>query len=641
MLIYLQKYFTQKKLTTLIVLMFIFIVFPTSFVFASNTSSPGILSDMLLMLMTPFHWLVEFAATLMGASMYYTVVRMGYYIKDIGSLQTAWALFRDLGNILLVFGFIAIGIATILDNVTYGAKKVLPKLLLVAILLNFSLFFTEFIVDTGNVFATQFYAQINGGSIPTSFNASPEPISNAVMTAVKTSSIYSTVNAKLPAGQKVEIALLGIIMFLILAFVFGAIAIMLISRFVVLLFLLIVSPIGFIGLAGIPLISSYGKKWWHVLASQTILAPVLLLFLLVVTKMAQSTFVSSITGGVNYGTAVSSPGTTSMSGLLLTFSVIIGLLIVSLIVAKSLSNKAAGFATKISGRATFGQVGWLGQKTIGWSGQRLSEKWRSSKIGRSAVFGRIGGDMLDRAAKSSFDVRATKIGGGLSALGIGAGKTKTGGYRGAEEEKIKKTEEYSKSLRPTKADKEETERMKEGVTILQDINTNEKEKFDNTIEKINEDSDAELKKIDTKIKEIEDSINSTFIKSPNDLAELKQDLQTLQTQKNDIINQQTKQTEDVNKQFTTEQTKREANVAKKTSEMKERESKNFPQILYAKNMRELSYGLGMYGSKWRKDVAKKIIKDATKDDKEKFVDTIEKILKESAKDKKDISEQDS
>ncbi len=636
---YLQRYFTQKKLTALIILVFVFVVFPTSFVFASSTSSPGILSDMLVMLMTPFHWLVEFTATLMGASMYYTVVRMGHYVKDIGSLQTAWALFRDLGNILLVFGFIAIGIATILDNVTYGAKKVLPKLLLVAILLNFSLFFAEFIVDTGNVFATQFYAQINGGSIPTSFNASTEPISNSVMTAVKTSSIYATANATLPAGQKIEIALLGIIMFLVLAFVFGAIAIMLISRFVVLLFLLIVSPIGFIGLAGIPLISSYGKKWWHALASQTLLAPVLLLFLLVVTKMAQSSFVSSITGGVTYGTAVSGTGTTSMAGFLLTFAIIIGLLIISLIVSKSLSGKAAGFATKLSGRATFGQVGWLGRKTIGWSGQRLSEKWKSSKIGNSAVFGRVGGAMLDGVAKSSFDVRATKIGGGISSLGIDTGKANKGGYRNEEKEHIKKAKEYSESLKPTNAEKIETEQLEKGVKILREINVNEKEKYDNTMKLIKENNDADLEKIVAEIKKTEDSINSTFKKSPNDLAELKQDLKALQTQKDSMVKRQTKQAENITNQFTTEQTKREEDIVKKTSKIKEREAKGFAQILYAKNIKEFNSALGILGSKWRKEAAKKIIKDATKGDKERFVDTIEKILKDSAKDKKDSSEE--
>lgn len=635
---YLQRYFTQKKLSMLIVLIFVLIIFPTSFVFASSASSPGILSGMLIMLMTPFHWLVEFTATLMGASMYYTVVRMGHYVKEIGSLQTAWALFRDLGNILLVFGFIAIGIATILDNVTYGAKKVLPKLLLVAILLNFSLFFAEFIVDTGNVFATQFYAQINGGSIPTSFNASSEPISNSVMTAVKTSSVYATANATLPAGQKIEIALLGIIMFLILAFVFGSIAIMLISRFVVLLFLLIVSPIGFIGLAGIPLISSYGKKWWHALASQTLLAPVLLLFLLVVTKMAQSSFVSSITGGVTYGTAASSSGTTSMAGLLLTFAVIIGLLIVSLVVAKSLSGKAASFATKIGGRATFGQVGWLGRKTIGWSGQRLSEKWHSSKIGRSAVLGKFGGAMLDGVAKSSFDVRATKIGGGISALGIDTGKAKKGGYRNEEKEHIKKAKEYSESLKPTNAEERETKQMKGEVATLYEINKNEKEKYDNTMKLIKENNDANLEKIDAEIKKTEDSIDSTFIKSPNDLAELKQDLQTLQTQKDSMVKRQTKQTEDVTSQFTTEQAEREEDIVKKTSEIKERTAKGFSQISYANNIKGFNSGLGILGSKWREDAAKKIIKDATKGDKERFIDTIEKILKDSEKDKKDSSE---
>lgn len=341
----LKKIFLNKKLAVYGAFLTLSLVLPTSFVFASG-GDPGLLANTLTTLMIPFHFLVTAAGTLMGVTLYYTIVRMGYYVHQLSAIQTAWELFRDLGNILIVFGFITIGIATILDNATYGYKKALPKLLIVAVLLNFSLFFAEFVVDAGNVFATQFYASINGGKLPSSassFSVSKEPIAGSVMTVLKTTGLYKTTDPELSSGKMIELALISIIMFIVMAFVFFAIAIMLISRFVVLLFLFIVSPIGFIGLAGIPLISDYGKKWWHAITNQTIFAPILLLFLLVVTKMIQSNFMQSITGGTA-PQALNNPDVTSMANILLSFSVVMGLLFVSLITAKSLSGKAASFA---------------------------------------------------------------------------------------------------------------------------------------------------------------------------------------------------------------------------------------------------------------------------------------------------------
>ncbi len=342
---FLQKLTKQKKPLLYGVLAIVSLLLPTSFAFADG---PGILADVMTSIMVPFHFLVTITGTLMGVTMYYTIVRMGYYVHQLTALQTAWELFRDLGNIFIVFGFIAIGIATILDNATYGAKKALPKLLIIAVLLNFSLFFAEFVVDAGNVFATQFYSEINGGSLPSSastFTVSKEPISGSVMTVLKTTSLYSSTpsGAQLSSGEKIELGLVSIIMFIIMAFVFGAIAIMLITRFVVLLFLFIVSPIGFLSLAGIPLVSEYGKKWWKSLTDQTLLAPILMLFLLVVTKMIQSGFMQKL-GGNTFSGAVSTSQVTPMANLLLMFSIVIGLLFTSLIVAKSLSAKAAGFA---------------------------------------------------------------------------------------------------------------------------------------------------------------------------------------------------------------------------------------------------------------------------------------------------------
>ena len=404
----LQKFLKQKKYLLYGAIATASLLLPTSFAFADG---PSVLAGVMTTILIPFHYLVMAMGTLMGVTMYYTIVRMGYYIHQLAALQIAWELFRDLGNILLVFGFIAIGVATILDNATYGAKKALPKLLIIAVLLNFSLFFSEFIVDTGNVFATQFYSSINGGKLPNGkFTINKEPISSSVMTVLKTTGLYNNKVPTLKAGPTIELTLLYIIMFIIMSFVFGAIAIILITRFVVLIFLFIVSPIGFIGLAGIPLISEYGKKWWKALTDQTLLAPILMLFLLVVTKMIQSNFIKISGNGTLASVVGSTSGVTSVANILLVFAVVVGLLFTSLIVAKSLSAKAASFAIGASRKMmarTFGLA-------VGGSARIIRGTTR--RVAGDNKFSRGIGHLMRPIERSNFDVIG-KLGGKLP-LGV-------------------------------------------------------------------------------------------------------------------------------------------------------------------------------------------------------------------------------
>jgi len=473
-----------------VVVVFLSLIIP-GVAFASSGPAMG---EFLYWILSLFAWLAGTMGALMGMTIYYTIVRMGVHVHALGGINSAWEVFRNLGNIFLVFGFMAIGVATILDNATYGAKKALPKLLIVALTLNFSLFIAEFIVDTGNMFATQFYTQISGGKIPTKFSASTEPITSAIFTSLKLTTLYNTngtgtisttTGAKgSPAQQHWFITFfMGIVLFIITAFVLGSIALVLISRFVILLFLLITSPIGFIGLADIPLLSKYGKAWWKALTDQTLLAPILLLLLLVVTVLIQSN------GGIfastkGYAAAFGGDNSTSIGTLLLEFAVVIGLLIASLVIAKSLSGKAAAFATKTSAKLTFGSLGFAGRSTIGWGSQRLSKGLAGTKFAKIPILGRavIGG--TDKIAKSSFDMRAGRIGGALKSQGITLGGAQKGGFQAWEQKKIKGREDYAGMIKETtQGERDKTEENNRKIKLIDEESiTTKKQHVDETEE---------------------------------------------------------------------------------------------------------------------------------------------------------------
>lgn len=405
-----------------------------------------------------FAWLVGVSAITLNYAVYYTVVTMGSYVSGLSAIGITWEILRDIGNIFLIFGFLAVGITTILNVDWYGGgKKMLPMMFIAAIFLNFSLFFTEAIIDTGNLFATQFYQQINGGTIkPPNMSlqaVTEEGISNKIMSQLGLQTLYAGGNPKLLQDSNPWlVGFMGILLFIVTAFVMFALAFVLIARFVILIFLIILAPVGFAGLA-VPQLAGRAKEWWHKLFEQTITAPVLLLMLYVALRVI--TDARFLTG---FGQATTGPSATGFVGnanlagfgtFMLSFIVAMGLLIAVVIQSKSLSAFGASFASKAAGALSFGATAWAGRAVVGTGigrgllGNRFIKRGAVSdnaliKYG-SRSFGFVGKRLQNR----TFDVRnAPGAATGLGKLGIEAGT--------ASQLTAKQVQEKQYGLKPTK-----------------------------------------------------------------------------------------------------------------------------------------------------------------------------------------------
>lgn len=333
-----------------------------------------------------FAFLVYISGTALNVAAYWTIVKMGTLVGQMTSLTTAWIVFRDLGNIVLIFGFIFMGIATILDIQSYGAKKMLVTLLLVAVTINFSLFASRAIVDMGNIFGLQFYKAMNNGQIPTG-GLTDNGISDNLMEAVKLSALYHT-----NSGTKFEnqwlVAILGIILFIVVTFVFISITLMLVSRFVILIFLMTISPLAFAAMV-IPKFGSQAKKWWETLINNTIFAPLMLLLLLVSLQVIRggNTLATTITGGTTQYSDVagSTPPDAAWPGLIILFAITCGFFMASLLIAKQLSafgaKKSIGFAKGLAG-ATLGLGASRLTGAAGYGLSKLNDRMHASKAGQ-------------------------------------------------------------------------------------------------------------------------------------------------------------------------------------------------------------------------------------------------------------------
>ncbi|MFA6278620.1 MAG: hypothetical protein WCS97_02320 [Candidatus Paceibacterota bacterium] len=403
-------------------------------------------SSVMIWIMSLFAWLVGVAAITLDNAVYYTVVTMGDYVSKLSAIGVAWRILRDLANILLIFGFIGSGIAIILNVDQYGfGTKLLPKLLIAAVLINFSLFVSEAMIDGTNLVATQFYTQINGGKPSGAKNfdkvsVQNDGISNKIMSQVGLQTIYGNGAVKteiFQAGNTWVIGFMAILLFIVTAFVMFSLAFILIARFVALIFLILVSPVAFMGWA-VPWLEYRMSQWWKHFTEQIITAPVLLLLLYVALAVITDAhfltgFCIPAAGSTNLNctpdwTGFANGNFTGFASMMLSFLVAMGLLMIVVIKAKSMSAVGADLATKGAGKLTFGATAWAGRATVGTAigrgllGNRL--------IKRGAVsdnrFIKYGSRALSftgkRLQNRTFDVRNMPgAQSGLGSLGINAG----------------------------------------------------------------------------------------------------------------------------------------------------------------------------------------------------------------------------
>ncbi|MFA5744952.1 MAG: hypothetical protein WC887_01930 [Candidatus Paceibacterota bacterium] len=414
---------------------------------AAQQGQDSAYNGVMIQIMKLFAWLVGVAALTLDYAVYYTVVTMGNYIHNLSAVGVAWRILRDVGNIMLIFGFLAIGISVILDTNAYGyGTKMLPGLLAAAIFLNFSLFITEAVIDGGNLVATQFYTQINGGALPTvspsggliTASGAPlttgnEGISNKIMGQLRLQNIYNAGDLSteiFKGGNMWLIGFMGIILFLITAFVLFSLAFILIVRFIILVFVIILAPIGFAGYA-IPKLSGLSKQWSGELVKQTITAPILLLMLYVaLVVITDAKFLTGFDTGANASGPswlgfINNGNLGGFAGMLLSFLVAMGLLLSVVVLSKKLGAFGAAGAIKLGGMASFGAVSLGGRAVLGSAGNALAGKRMQSWARKNVALRPL--VLAGKGLRSStFDFRnAPGAGKALGALGINAGKGAT------------------------------------------------------------------------------------------------------------------------------------------------------------------------------------------------------------------------
>ncbi len=393
-----------------------------------------------------FWWIQKFTALLMGLGglmlnyvIKITILDMSDNVGKIIGINIAWKIIRDLMNIVFIFILVYEGILMIIGlSNTNQVKKFIGGVILASLLINFSLFFTKVIIDASNIVTIGIYNSI--------VDAAP-PVNTPVVVGIQTGladkfqqvlglqGFYSTESIQLGAAGTDSYSghlianVMASVLFLITAFVFFAVSIMFVIRYIVLIILLTLSPIAYMGMA-LPSLNGQARDWWNALWGQIIFAPIFMIMMLIVLTLI-SNGISGIStldyakwATAGQGGSLEADG--ALINLFFNFAIIIALTIASLITAKkyatqgsSMIGKLTGEATSRAGGALMGTTGWLGRRVVGNTGRLIADRAdlqnaanRTDRTGWSRGVGalaRAGLYGARTARNATFDVRNASL----------------------------------------------------------------------------------------------------------------------------------------------------------------------------------------------------------------------------------------
>ncbi len=351
-------------------------------------------------------WWLWMAAFTLDEAITRTIMPSTY--NGLGVVHVGWTLLRDVANMSFIFVLLYISMQTVLGIADGKTKKWFVNIVFAALLINFSLFGTQVVIDASNIMATGFWDKIHTRVGTTEVSG----ISTQFVEAFKIQSIVDAGNASNDIGP-FDMAMIyggGALIMFIAGSLFLTGASMMIARIVQLLFLMIASPLAVLGYVIPQLKAKITDKWWHHLLGQAFVAPVFIFMLYLNSVLIQSMDLVSLTGtGATGDTkfAEAFGGQASHMTIYYNFMIIIFLLGTSMTVASAVSSEGAAAAIALKKKA-----GGYGASVVGASGRKLG--------------GGVGKKLSDSAGLRSVAARGGVIG-GLANIGLATGEKMRGG----------------------------------------------------------------------------------------------------------------------------------------------------------------------------------------------------------------------
>jgi len=277
------------------------------------------------------------------------------------AVQRGWILVRDISNMAFLIIFIAIAFATILGVEKYEWKRLLPKLLIMSVAINFSKTICGIIIDASQVIMMTFvngFKDIAAGNLIRGFGLND-------MLAIRDLGVDENITDNSIAAASV----LAVILLIIAAMTLGVIVLMFLIRIVYLWILIVLSPLAFM-LAAAPGADAQFQKWFQQFIRYAFIGPILAFFLWLSfsvmagvdpgSNLAQKNhipFTDQPTGFMEpAGNTAAAISGISRSDNLLSYFIAIALLLLSLTVANSIGTAGSSLAGNAMAKIKSGGV---------------------------------------------------------------------------------------------------------------------------------------------------------------------------------------------------------------------------------------------------------------------------------------------
>lgn len=221
----------------------------------------------------------------------------------------AWASFRLYGNVFIIIALLVVVFGQSIGGGlidAYTAKKIVPRIVAAAILINISIYIVAFMVDLSNIAGKGISAILLAPFGDLTFAATNGAQGGALVltvlsTIIGAGGLVGFVGALLTggAGPVIIMVMFTIVIPALIALI-GVFATLVIRRGI-LLALILVSPVAF-ALYCLPNTEKYFKKWWELLFKTLLVYPIIM-FIFAISNILSLTIVNNNQGAISEGIA--------------------------------------------------------------------------------------------------------------------------------------------------------------------------------------------------------------------------------------------------------------------------------------------------------------------------------------------------
>ncbi len=341
-----MKLFFQKNKNSIIFLScivlgsIVFLFFPTLTQAAGMGQS---IAKLLSWIFLPIIWLLGKLVSLL-LSILIAVAQYNDFINS-SAVTYGWTIVRDFANMFFVLILLVIAFATILRVESYNLKTWLPKLVIMAILINFSKLICGVFIDFAQVIMLTFISavkEITGTNM------------NEMLGVSKILEFSDTDVEGISGWTILGSVILGVIMMIVAVVVIVVMLMMIIVRMVMIWIYIVLSPLAYL-LASFPQGKKYSERWWSDFSKNVIVGPIIAFFLWLsfaslggVEGSAEMEKMGPAVAGVDVNSSGVSATITTAGSFehMIKFLVSIGMLVGGLMIAQEMG----GMAGKIAGK---------------------------------------------------------------------------------------------------------------------------------------------------------------------------------------------------------------------------------------------------------------------------------------------------